>query len=411
MTMSSRAPTGGAPIGSSRDGLLVTGAVIANGGLGYVVQVVAGLLLSTTEYRDFGVLWAAVFFVAGALSGLQQEVTRDIRAGVGGTRPAHITAAIAAAFGVPLAVAALLVPSASATLIPMAAAATAIAVHGVVTGIAFGTGNARHAALALVLEGSIRALVLLAVIAAMGGLALPLGLGIAVPFLAAALLIAPGLLRATGPVALEAAPRQVAVNIAHTLAASTASAALVSGYPMLLSLLTLAPAVELGAFFFAFTLTRAPLVVVMLGLQSFLVARFRRQLPAPGRLAVLLAGLVVAIALVAGIAAAAGPWALAAFFDEGFALEAAELFWIVLSAAPLCVMCVTGPIALARAQHRTFSAGWIAAAAATVGALAVGGLVLQLPFLPVAVGAIMLGPLAGVLTHAIGLGRHPRASS
>ncbi|MCR8670422.1 hypothetical protein [Agrococcus sp. HG114] len=388
--------------GGGRDGLIVTGAVLVNGGLGYLIQIVAGLLLTATEYRDFGVVWAAVFFVAGALTGLQQEVTRDVRRGGEGTSLARVATAVALVIGVPLAVAALLLPEGSSTLWPMAAAAVAIGVHGVVTGAAYGTAEPRWAALALVLEGGIRAALLLVVIVAAGGSALPLGLGIALPFLAAALLVLPGLRRRTGPVRLAAAPRRVVGNIAQTLLASAASAALVSGYPMFLALLTSPTAQELGAFVFAFTLTRAPLVVVMLGLQSFLIAAFRDRRPPRATILAAIGAIVVGVAALAALAALAAPWILERFFDPGFALEGATLFWIVLSAAPLCVLCVTGPLALARGRHRTFATGWIAAAAVAVAGLALGGL-LQLPFLPVAVMAIMAGPTVGALAHAAGL--------
>lgn len=390
---------------AGRDSILVTGAVVANGALGYLVQVVAGLLLTAGEYRDLGVVWAAVFVVAGAMTGLQQEVTRDVRPGSGGTPLSRVIIVMALLFAVPLAVAALLAPSASEVLLPMAVAAAAIAVHGVVTGTAFGTGNARFAALALVLEGVIRTVLLLAVIVAVGGSALPLGLGIALPFIAAALLIAPALRRRTGRVGLTEQPRTVAINIAHTLLASAASAALVSGYPLFLSLLTSVDAVELGAFVFTFTLTRAPLVVIMLGLQSFLVAEFHSRPPTRARLVLSLSALVGGVALLAVLAAALGPGILARFFDEGFALAPAAIFFIVLSAAPLCVLCVTGPLALARGQHGTFAAGWIAAATAAVGVLAVGGLALPLPFLTIAVGAIMVGPVVGAILHIAGLCR------
>lgn len=388
----------------SRDGLIVTGGVLVNGGLGYLVQVVAGLLLTASEYRDFGVVWAAVFFVAGALTGLQQEVTRDVRRGERGTSVVRVAILVGVGLGAPLAVAALLLPDAAPTIWPMVAAAASIAVHGVVTGAAYGTGAPRWAAVALVLEGTIRAALLLTIIVAAGGSTLPLGLGIALPFLAAALLVLPGLARRTGPVRLAATPRRVASNIAQTLLASAASATLVSGYPMFLALLASSTAVELGAFVFAFTLTRAPLVVVMLGLQSFLIAAFRDRAPSRATVLGALGALTAAIAVLAALAGAAGPWLLERYFDPGFALDAATLFWIVLSAAPLCVLCITGPLALSRAQHRTFATGWITAAIVAVAALPLGTL-LGLPFFTVAVAAIMLGPVLGALVHAAGLGR------
>jgi hypothetical protein len=388
----------------SRDGLIVTGGVLVNGGLGYLVQVVAGLLLTATEYRDFGVVWAAVFFVAGALTGLQQEVTRDVRRGETGTSLTRVAAVVAIGLGAPLAVAALLLPDAAPSIWAMVAAAGSIAVHGVVTGTAYGAGAPRWAAAALVLEGVLRAALLLTIIVAAGGSTLPLGLGVALPFLAAALLVLPGLARRTGPVRLAASPHRVASNIGQTLLASAASATLVSGYPMFLSLLASSTAVELGAFVFAFTLTRAPLVVVMLGLQSFLIAAFRDREPSRAMVLAALGGLLTAIAVLAALAAAVGPWLLERYFDPGFALDAGTLFWIVLSAAPLCVLCITGPLSLARSQHRTFAAGWITAALVAVAVLPLGTL-LALPFFTVATAAIMLGPLLGTLVHAAGLRR------
>jgi hypothetical protein len=68
----------------------------------------------------------------------------------------------------------------------------------------------------------------------------------------------------------------------------------------------------------------------------------------------------------------------------------------VLSSALVGALCVSAPAVLSRNAHTAFSAGWIVAAATTVVCL-----LLPLDFVEKTIVALLVGPIAGVLVHAI----------
>ena len=69
--------------GSARDVLIAT--AIA-GGSGYVITVTAGAALGREAYLPFAAFWSALYFVVGALAGVQHETTRASRPVSAGTR-------------------------------------------------------------------------------------------------------------------------------------------------------------------------------------------------------------------------------------------------------------------------------------------------------------------------------------
>jgi O-antigen/teichoic acid export membrane protein len=390
-----RAPSGGA---------WLLGATAVAGGIGYVMQLLAGYHLEAAEYERFGVFWAAMFFVAGTLSGVQQEIARAAHPG-GPRRSSPLRVGLVlCAIAVLLAVA---VASAAPSLAVEALVIGVGAVGGVTLAIASGVSYGARAwstvAAIMVVEAAIR-LAMLETALLLDAPFWAVMLAIALPWGLSAALLGPRIRERAADVALDVRAPQLAANLARTVLGAAATSAIVSGFPFFMRASAPdAEAASFGAFAFAFTLTRAPLVVVFIALQSFLIKLFQEHRSAVSRrLLGLLGGLVAVTLVAAAIIAAAGPWAQRTFFGEDYVLASTTLFWIVASAAPLAVMCVTGPLALAMERHGAFVTGWVIAAGVSLALLA-----LPLPLEVASIVAIAAGPAVGAVAHVLGIARQP----
>lgn len=380
------------------------GATAVAGSLGYGMQLLAGFHLDAVDYGRFGTFWAAMFFVAGTLSGIQQEVARA--AGVGardGASPIRAglvlgTGAAVVALGAAVAVPALAVEILAIGIGGVGGVALAIA-----SGLAYGARAWSTVTAIMVLEAVLR-LVLLESALLLGAPFWAVALAIALPWAATAALLSPCVRAQASRVGLNVRARAFTYNLSRTVVAAAATSAIVSGFPFFMR--ASAPDAEasaFGAFVFAFTLARAPLVVVFIALQSFLIKLFQQHRSAvTGRLTAMLVALTAVTLLAAALIAAVGPWVQRTFFGEDYVLAAATLFWIVASAAPLAIMCVTGPLALALDRHGAFVTGWVVAAAVSLALLQ-----LPLPLEVASIVAISAGPAVGAVVHVVGIARRP----
>lgn len=376
------------------------------GGAGYVVNAVVPATVSTREYAEFSVLWSMLYLLVAVLAGVQQEVTRAARPvgdGVtGDARPARWLAlwgALAAGLAV-LAVGVSLVRAVLGTVAYAAAPALAVAAAGyvvvaVAAGLLSGVERWRTVALMMTVDGLLRVVlvgVLLALGAGVGGLMW----GVAAPFPLALLLLLPRLRAAlAGRVAVDVDRRALAWNAGRAVLAAAAGGLLISGFPLLLALTS--PDTgrdDLAGVNLAINLVRAPLVVVAVALQGFLVVRFRAAGPAAGELLARVGTAVAAVSVVAaGAAALIGPPVLARF-GPAYDLPAWFLAVLVAGSGALGALCASGALLLARSRHGGFLLGWAVAAAVTVAAL-----LLPLDLQQRVTAALVAGPVVGLLTH------------
>lgn len=376
------------------------------GGAGYVVNAVVPATVSAREYAEFSVLWSMLYLLVAVLAGVQQEVTRAARPvgdGVtGDARPARWLAlwgALAAglavlAVGVPL-VRAVLGTVAYAAAPALAVAAASYVVVAVAAGLLSGVERWRTVALMMTVDGLLRVVlvgVLLALGAGVGGLMW----GVAAPFPLALLLLLPRLRAAlAGRVAVDVDRRALAWNAGRAVLAAAAGGLLISGFPLLLALTS--PDTgrdDLAGVNLAINLVRAPLVVVAVALQGFLVVRFRAAGPAAGELLARVGTAVAAVSVVAaGAAALIGPPVLARF-GPAYDLPAWFLAVLVAGSGALGALCASGALLLARSRHGGFLLGWAVAAAVTVAAL-----LLPLDLQQRVTAALVAGPVVGLLTH------------
>ena len=150
--------------------------------------------------------------------------------------------------------------------------------------------------------------------------------------------------------------RRLLANAGRTVAGATATAVLVSALPLFIGASSpRSEADAVGALVFNITLTRAPLVIPVIALQSLLIVYFR------GRSAHVWAALVrvtVSIAAASAVASGlafflAGP-VVGTLFGRGYVLHSALSAMIVVTAGLTALLCATGPLVISQNGHTAY---------------------------------------------------------
>jgi hypothetical protein len=366
------------------------------------------------------VFWSALFLVVGILFGIQQETARATVAVATGAdrRPLRSSLAAYASFA---AVVVLVVVGISgiwwgpaslgadhAGLVVQVALGGALnCVVAAISGVLAGSQLWKQLGLLISTDGIIR-VVLVLIVLLVGGDQGWLSWAVILPFplsLAIAFATAPRRIKAAARTPLGAG--EFFRNSGQTMLAATATALLINGFPLLLSLASASSSsAALGALILAITLTRAPILVPLMALQSYLITRFA---VAPERvrmtLIFLLGAILVAMILLAAVTWLWGSALLGIFFGHDFALAPAVLVPLVTSSGFIGALCVTGPAVLARNRHGAYTLGWLAASI-----VAIAVLLLPLPLDLRAIFALSVGPVAGIIVHLGALTRKPQVS-
>jgi len=168
------------------------------------------------------------------------------------------------------------------------------------------------------------------------------------------------------------------------------------GLPTLLS--ATSPAAEVATanvLFLAITLTRAPLMLPLAGIQGIVVSHYAAA-PDHGLRAIrklLLIPVAVGAAVTLG-AWLLGPFLLTLIWGPDFWVPGAILGGLSIGTTGLAILTLTGAICQATKRHRAFLSGWAVAVA-----VAIGALLLPFPMAQRAVAALIAGPALGVLVH------------
>ena len=402
--------------------VLILGATVIAGVAGYLVTWVVYRTVGTAPYATFAVYRAALYLVIGGLSGIQQEITRATRVIEPGsrTRPSRArNFGLIAAGGVVVAIVGSsplwsmqVFPEHGWALVwPLACGAGSYVLVAVLSGSLYGIAQWRSVALLIACDGVSRlalALVALAVtqdvVVLAWAVAIPFPLAIVVlwPFIRAGLV---------GRSDIDVRYRGLIWNVSRTVLASVSMAILVSGFPLLLALTSSAQSPALiGEIIFTITLTRAPLVVVAMALQSYLLVRFRDDAVDPLRLFFTILGGILGVATLLGVL---GWWLGPAVFGilsaDPVQVDGPFIAVLVVSAALVAALCVSAPAVLARSEHFVYSLGWAVAALVTVAIM-----ITPMDFMTRLIVALLCGPVAGLVVHVGWLvlaARRPAAGS
>lgn len=406
----------GAPKSASVIWVLV-GTLIA-GISGYLVMWVVARDLGAEDYSIFGVFWSGLFLVVGVLFGVQQETTRATAEAINHPQLGVFRSSLWVFGGVLAAATIVLVfvsgiwwgpptlgRDESGLTLQIALGAGANAIVATLGGVLAGARLWRHLGSIIALDGIIRLVAIVAVLSVSSSPSL-LAWAVIVPFplsLGIVFLAAPKSLIANTRSTLSY--RTLLSNSGHTMLAASATALLINGFPLVLAFFAEAgEGAALGALILAITITRAPVLVPLMALQSYLVTRFSATTTSPWSLILRAFGLIGVTMVVLAIATVF--WGTAAFdllIGEEFALSTEALVPLVVSSGFIGALYVTGPALLASGRHRSYATGWVAASAVAVGLL----------FVPVSLDvkaalALSFGPIVGIVVHVVVLARAPR---
>lgn len=358
-------------------------------------------------YAIFAVFWSFIYLVVGALGGIQQEVTR---ATMRRTAASTAHASRARTFGIvagvivfvavvgtaPIWVNTTFPEDGWALVWPLAIGASSYVMVAVLAGSLYGVAAWVPLALMISVDAILR-LVALAITLSFTTDVVALAWSVAIPFPLALLLLWPFIRRSiVGLSEIDVGYRALTWNVARTIVAAAATAVMVSGFPLLLGLTShTEPKATLGMFIVTITLTRAPLIVVALSLQSYLVVHFRDNAQHFWRQ---LLGLLGAVAAGGAVLAVAG-WFLGPpvyhfLFPNKLQPDAPFFAILVGSSALVAALCITAPAVLARSRHFVYTSGWVAAAIVTIVALMV-----PIHFASRTICALVGGPVVGLLVH------------
>jgi O-antigen/teichoic acid export membrane protein len=375
-----------------------------------LIQTLVGASISPAEYAVFAVFWAALYLIVGGLSGVQQEIVRASHVDVDPVRRSASASPAVFATGSAVVVFAVLLLTGlgwgplvfganwfEAVLFLSLGGAFAVCV-AIATGTLYGAKRWGILAASIVADPGLR-LVAVALALLAGGSVLQLHAAVVVSFPLVLLLIVVFRTRSHGaPVTLDVGYRRLVWNASRTLVGAVATSALVSGFPLFLGISAQDESQKaLGTLLFVLTLTRAPIVIPLLALQSFLILTFSE---AGSRLWAVLMRLLAAVAggtlVLAVLAALLAPWILEVAFGGKYEIAGTSVGLIVMSAGATAALCASGAATIARAQHTAFLAGWVVAAVITIGLVFV-----PLDLTARTVVALSIGPLIGLAVHLV----------
>jgi O-antigen/teichoic acid export membrane protein len=262
-----------APPGAARSVSTVAVAVAVSSAAGYALLLMCGRALSPADFAVLLAFWGVSFGLGSARSPLEQETAPAAAADrVAGTaNRAAAWQVMGVGFVVVLAASAVLLTppvarsllGADRSLMPLVVlAALGFVVQFVVRGLLIGHGAVRPYGWLLVSEPAIRLLVVTVVliVGAAGLFSLSLGVALGSFGWLAVLVSARALLAGAG----EREPwLPVVRRVLALVAAASLTAAVITGYPALVTALTPGrPDAELGALFAALTVARIPLIAV-----------------------------------------------------------------------------------------------------------------------------------------------------
>lgn len=388
------------------------------GVFGYAIQILAPRLLSDqAAYVAFSVFWSTMYLGVSAMSGVQQEVARA-------THPADSAPpnSVLRTFTV-LAAAVVIVCAGLIAIVfgqsvatagwPAVAAVLSVGLVGylanaVLSGVLYGLHEWTPIAALIVFDVVIRAALTITGFA-LGAPTILLALMVALPFGASFAIVWLWVRRRViGQYKLDVSLAGLTAHVTGTVGASAASGVMITGLPMLIGIVgASAPPATTGALILAITLTRAPIVIPVIALQSFLIsAVFRGGRILPSRLLRLLAAALLLVGVLAALGWVVGPPLIAVVSSGRFAVHGWMAATIVASAGLVAAMCVTGPALIAARRHLANVVGWSVAAALTLGLLLLpGGVEIRVA------AALIVAPAAGLVLHAIALVRGPRTDA
>lgn len=390
---------------------LVIGATLFAGIGGYAIVTLLARSLGE-GYGEFAVFWALFYLAIGTFAGIQQEVSRgtplnpESKSKTKGVKLLTLALQQAVVVAVLTSVAMvffspLFFSEQTLSLSSAVVSGTTLSVLlGVLAGGLYGTNSWKPLAF-LIFSDVLFRLIILGIVSSFTHDVSVLAWVCSIPYVLVLVCVIPMSKKTLNmSTTLDVDLRQSYRNIARTVGASFGTSLLVSGFPALLVVSEgMNSQTYLGPVIYALTLTRAPLVVGILALQSFLIVKFREFAGNLGFLILKMCSFVLLVGLLISTAAFLfGDQVLVLFAGLGFSLSPLFLFLLTLSSVPTAMLAITGAATLSKKLHNSYSIAWLISAGCSIA-------VLFLPFEMETklLSALVMGPLIGVALNIFSL--------
>jgi hypothetical protein len=353
------------------------------GVLGYAINIFVKRSVSAPEFVEFSTFWGALYLGVGLLSGLQQEVTRsastplasEIERRSTGTKPRQVVGfgLFITTVGVFLCFLFFLPPNYFGLTNGIGAGLLFLGLAGYVivatmTGLLYGVANGVKVIAVMIASDAALRFLLVSLQLKFGYSATLIELATGVPFLLVPLLVYPYARKFLTPgVLLVGSPIELMKNSASTMTAAGAMAFLISGFPIAIRWsLGSTDTGLLATLIFVVTLARAPLIIVAMSLQSFLVARIRQGADSGGLLSKVGWFLALFSGLFSAGLAATGDVIFSSLAGQSIHLEFGIYLAVGLSSGFIAAMFVFGATLLAKDNHVAYLTMWLVSAGITL---------------------------------------------
>jgi O-antigen/teichoic acid export membrane protein len=383
--------------------------VVVSIGLGYLLTVACGRLLSPADYAIFLAFWGVLMGLGSALSPLEQELSRQaaVAALAGGRagRPALRAIAVGVAVSVVVSLAIMIPPVSerlfhghTALAVLVLAGGVAFACQFGVRGLLIGHNEVKRYSWLVVAEAAARALVLGAVVmAAVAGLP-ALALAVAAGSFAW-LFFARHTSKLVDPHLDGESWSPIGRRVLLLMAAAALSASVITGYPALVKLLI--PGGDgnaVGALFAAVIVARAPLTLLQ-PIQAvavpFVVRLSSTEDGKRGLRKVLALGTLGALALAAAgalVGLGVGPWVVRLIFGGAYQVPGWAMAGLLWSSVLMIPLQLLTSVLVARTQADKVLVTWAVVAISTTAAL----VLVPGDAVPRAVLGLVAGPTLGL---------------
>jgi hypothetical protein len=387
--------------------LLITATGLA-GILSYMLNIIVKREVSASEFIEFATFWGAIYLGVGILSGIQQEVTRAASGQAKTSKQEHFKGARPMTIGVmSIVFTALVLCTIFTLLLPsdffgainvfsgliLFMGLTGYVVISISSGLFYGGQNAIRIVATMIFLDALLRFIFVNLVAFGGYSSLLMEIAVGLPFVIVPLAIAP-LLKKYVPskFRLDVSPFAFFRNALITMTAAGSMAFLISGFPLVLKLMLIELGTsELAAIIFVITLSRAPLIVVAMSLQSFLISKAKNN-PGFAPIALKISLLISLLAFILGIF-------LAFWGDQLFTLvsgNSVQISFVTylaigLSSGVIAVLFVIGSVLLASSQHIKYLFVWGSVALVTLASIG-----LQLDAETKLICSLLLPPLFGI---------------
>ena len=396
-------------------GLLVTATGLA-GVLGYVLNILVKREVSDSSFVEFAIFWGALYLGIGLLSGIQQEVTRSSSRNEGdqtsknpcGARPFHVALATIGLIAVVLAVISLVVlphhyfgpPNLESGLI-LFCGLSGYAIVALISGLLYGANNAVKVVALMIVSDVLLRLIFVGSVATFGYDAIAMEVAICLPFILVPAFVFPITRKYISKnFAFDVSLGKFFINSIQTMAAAGAMSLLISGFPLVIRELYFEVQKEqLASIIFVVTLARAPLIVIAMSLQSYLIAKLRKNSDFISRLRLISLGVFIASLILGALLSVFGNQVFSYVADQEIQINGLIYLAVGISSGVVAVLFVIGAKLLAEDAHFRYLCMWLVTVIVTLAFLFFElepGFLLSLVLIAPPLVGLLVGTMPGI---------------